>query len=173
MIGPAMRLFHPTTPPLPTWHHFASRDAAIAYCSVAWPIRLQQRDPELAKIRYSIPVTIPDDTPHGAEGYDRVFAAVCSLCPPDLRGQLVKRGKGSARYQDYPAIVIACAADAAQAATQLYVATTTGVLFDERRKKWEPFGHGYGCLGYYSDEAITYEPPEELDGRRVLAGGAR
>lgn len=175
-----MRLFHPTEPPRDYWRHFASRDEAIVYCAAAWPLREREPDPVRRRqdreqlVQYFTKASeIPIPDPKQTAGFWTVYKHVCSLCIPEARGQLVKkpRSRKPPKYQAIPPIVVACAADAALACAQLYAATQTGLLYDEREKKWEPFGLGYGCLGYYSAQAITYEPPPEIDGRKILEGG--
>lgn len=169
MYGSVRRLFHPAAPPLPEWNHFSTRDEALAYCATAWPLRDRERmHDEFRGHYFTIPVRLPPEDPKHTAGSERVFAHVLSLCPLDCRGQVVQVGKRKTREYDYPPVVMGAAADAALAACQLYVATVTGILLDERTEKWKPFSLGYGCLGYYNVQAITYEPPTELDGRKTL-----
>lgn len=156
------RLFHPAAPPDPSWRHHDSREAASNYCAIAFSIecREAQQIPH-GEVFFTIPVTLPPEFPKAIAGFWRVYNAILALSPT----QVDARDKKKPGKKKYLPIVTACAGDAALALMQLYIATETGLLVDERAEKWAPFAAGYGCIGVYNAQAITYEPPPELDGR--------
>ena len=161
-------LFSPAAPPEPTWLHFPTRDQAAAHCAEYFPPNLQAIG---EPIRGRTLLQLSQDLPTGIDGgalvaWARVYDGVVRLCP---RAAYVDHGnKKSAAKLEPPRIVTAAAGDAALAAIQLYIANRIHRHVFERREKWAVFAAGYGCIGYYGHQAVTYDPPLEIRDRRPV-----
>lgn len=147
-------LFRPTAPPDPSWRHFATRGEAVLFCQFHYPPDLHELA-RIDRVYLKSAADIPPAYPHALTAFHRVYDAIVARCPKPTP------------------IVFQCAGDAGQAALQLHVAARTGILEFERRLKWEPFAQGYGCVGLYRRDLVTYDPPAELTARAASSDAPR